>query len=255
MTSSVDEEPGRRYESIGRGYAGARPADPRIGAQILDAVGPAGPLLNIGAGTGNYEPTDRTVLAIEPSPVMIAQREPGVPVARSVAEALPFPDNSFAAAMAIFTVHHWTDRAAGLSEMGRVAERQVCLVYDTAVTMTMWLLEYFPELATAPWEVDAPNADLIGQYLDVQEVRPVWTPPDCTDGFTGAYWNRPERYLDPVVQAGMSTMARLDPVVRAAGSERLRQAIDSGQWDERHGHLRTADRFDMGYRLVISRRK
>jgi SAM-dependent methyltransferase len=251
----MEPSPGKLYESIGQGYAHARRADPRIEAQIFDAIGPGQPVLNVGAGTGNYEPSDRPVVAAEPSPTMLAQRSGRVPATRAVAEALPFPDNSFAVATAIFTVHHWADRAAGLRELGRVAERQVCLVYDTDVTMTMWLLEYFPEVATAPWEVDAPDADSIDQHLAVEEVRTVWAPPDCTDGFTGAYWNRPERYLEPEVQAGMSTLARLDPAIRAAGTERLRHALESGQWDERHGHLRTADRFDMGYRLVLSRRR
>lgn len=255
MDPTDGARPGHRYEVIGRGYATARRADPRIGAQILDAIGPAdGPLLNVGAGTGNYEPTDRPVVPVEPSPTMLAQRPRSRPGVRAVAEHLPFPDDTFATATAIFTIHHWSDRAAGLDELARVSRRQVSLVYDREVSATMWLLDYFPELATAPWEVDAPDETTIGAHLTVEEVRVLWVPPDCTDGFTGAYWNRPERYLDPAVQAGMSTLARLDPAVRAAGTDRLRRAIRSGQWDRRHGRLRSGERFDMGYRLVISRR-
>ncbi|MEL6981774.1 MAG: class I SAM-dependent methyltransferase [Actinomycetota bacterium] len=254
MTISEPERAGHRYESIGAGYATSRQADPRIAQQLLDAIGDAETVLNVGAGSGNYEPEDRRTLAVEPSPTMLAQRAGTVPVVRAVAEHLPVASDSFDVATAIFTVHHWTDRAAGLQELGRVARRQVCLVYDTEVTFQMWLLHYFPELATAPWEVDAPDAEAIGQHLSVDEVRTVWVPPDCRDGFTGAFWNRPERYLEPAVQAGMSTLAMLERDARAAGTERLADALASGAWDREHGHLRSADRFDMGYRLVLSRR-
>ncbi len=255
MAERPIERPGHRYEGIGGGYAEARPSDPRIEAQIRAAIGPVRSVVNVGAGTGNYEPADLRVTAVEPSPTMLAQRTGPVPCVRAVAERLPLVDDAADVATAIFTIHHWTDQGAGLAELGRVAERQVSLVYDNDVTMTMWLLDYFPEVATAPWEVDAPNATTIGRHLDVDEVRTLWVPPDCSDGFTGAYWNRPERYLEPEVQAGMSTLARLDPETRAAGTERLRRAIASGQWDRDHGHLRRADRFDMGYRLVLSRRR
>lgn len=258
MAPEAEDEPGRRYESIGQGYAEARRADPRIAEQIAAAIGPDAPVLNVGAGTGNYEPTDRQVIAAEPSAVMLSQRAAksagGAPAAQAVAEALPFRDDSFAVTMATFTVHHWSDRAAGLRELARVAERQVCLVYDTAITMSMWLLDYFPEVASAPMEIEAPDAESIGEHLTVEEVRTLLVPPDCTDGFSGAYWNRPEHYLDPTVQASMSTFALLDPAIREEGTERLRHAIDSGQWDERYGHLRSADHYDMGYRLVLSRR-
>jgi SAM-dependent methyltransferase len=254
MTAPPPDRPGLRYEAIGRGYASARRADPRIGAQILDAIGPDRPVVNVGAGTGNYEPFDRPVVAVEPSPTMLAQRSGPQPAVRALAEHLPFADDSFAVATAIFTIHHWTDRDAGLGELARVAGRQVCLVYDTVVTATMWLQDYFPELSTAAWEVDAPGPATIARHLTIDEVRVLWVPPDCTDGFTGAYWNRPERYLDPAVQAGMSTLARLDPRARRTGTERLRQAIESGRWDRHHGRLRAETRFDMGYRLVVSRR-
>lgn len=243
---------GRLYERIGRGYAAARPADRRIATQIDDALGSAEAVLNVGAGTGNYEPVERRTMAAEPSPTMLAQRTNGHPVVQAMAEALPFADRSFDATLALFTVHHWSDRRAGLAELGRVAPRQVTLVYDIEVTGRMWLLDYFPELATAPWETDAPTASTIGQVLTVEETRVLRVPPDCTDGFTGAYWNRPERYLDPAVQAGMSTLARLAPEALAAGTRRLRSAIDSGTWDRDHGALRHQPDFDMGYRLVLS---
>ncbi len=208
--------------------------------------------MNIGAGTGNYEPPDRPVTAVEPSPAMLIQRTNRHPAVRAVAEHLPFPDDAFAVATAIFTIHHWTDRDLGLRELGRVSGRQVSLVYDRVVASRMWLLDYFPALRTAPWEDDAPSPATIARWLTVDEVRVLWVPPDCTDGFSGAYWNRPERYLDPAVQGGMSTLARLDPTALATDTARLRGAIESGDWDRRHGWLRTEDRFDMGYRLVLS---
>lgn len=255
MTPAQPERIGHRYETIGAGYSATRAADPRIGAQIVAAIGQARSVVNIGAGSGNYEPDDRQVVAVEPSPTMLAQRTNHNPTVRAVAEQLPLASDSFEVATAIFTIHHWSDRGAGLRELGRVAPRQVSLVYDTGVTSRMWLADFFPELATAPWEVDAPDAAAIDQHLLVEEVRTIWVPPDCSDGFTGAFWNRPERYLEPAVQAGMSTLARLAPEHRSAGTERLADALASGRWDDEHGHLRQAKRYDMGYRLVLSRRR
>jgi len=182
---------------------------------------------------------------------MVAQRTNSDPVVRARAESLPFPSGSFDVALAILTVHHWTDRAAGLAELARVSARQVLWVYDTSVTSTFWLMDYFPSIRTAAWEVDAPTPASIGEHLNVREVRAVEVPLDCTDGFSGAYWGRPERYLDPEVQAGMSTLARLDDTERAEGTERLRSALASGEWDAQHGHLRRQDHFDIGYRLTI----
>jgi hypothetical protein len=85
--------------------------------------------------------------------------------------------------------------------------------------------------------------------IDVQTVR---IPADCTDGFGGAYWARPEFYLEPQVQAGMSMLAILDPRARADGTERLRQSLATGQWDSKYGHLRNGTAIDLGYRLVIA---
>lgn len=240
------------YDTIGVGYAAARRPDPRVGAQIHDALGDARTVLNIGAGTGNYEPTDRPVVAVEPAAEMLRQRANRRGVAQGVAEAIPLADNAVDCAMGTFTVHHWPDRDAGLRELARVSDRQVLLVYDTACTNEFWLTQYFPDVVTAPWEINAPTAHDIGQVLDVTEVRTLWVPRDCTDGFTAAYWHRPEAYLDLDVQAGMSTLARLNDQARARGTAALADAIQSGQWQRDHGHLLQQDRFDIGYRLVIS---
>lgn len=243
----------RLYDRIGGGYAGRRVEDPRVLAQLLDALGEWRSLVNVGAGTGNYEPVDRDVVAVEPSPAMIEQRaDRPAPVIQAGAEALPFRDAAFDAALAMFTVHHWADRDAGLRELARVAPaRQVALVYDTEVTDQLWLHDYFPAIRFQSTETHAPGAADVGQVLQVADVRPLWVPFDCTDGFTGAYFGRPEAYLDPVVQSGMSTLAKLTPDERAAGTERLRAALADGSWDEQHHALRTTPHHDIGYRLVV----
>lgn len=239
------------YDRIGVGYAAARPQDPSIFAQVLAAVGDARSVVNVGAGTGNYEPVDRPVVAVEPNSVMRNQRGSSAPLVAAFAETLPFADRSFDTALAMFTIHHWTDRDAGLVEMGRVSRRQVALVYDPHVAAAaFWLSDYFPALRPDP-PYPHPTADWMAQHLNLREVRPLMVPGDCIDGFAGCYWKRPHRYLDDDVQAGMSVLAKMDPELRRVGSQRLAHAIDSGEWDERHGHLRSLDEFDAGYRLAI----
>ncbi len=135
------------YDSIGATYSNSRRADPRIAAQIWAALGNARTVLNVGAGTGAYEPADREVTAVEPSSVMIAQRPPGAACCvQGAAEALPFATDAFDAAMAIISDHHWTDRAAGLRELRRVAKGPVVLVNsDPGQALRFWLTrDYLP---------------------------------------------------------------------------------------------------------------
>ncbi len=238
------------YDRIGHGYASARQADPHIARQVRDALGDVTSVLNVGAGTGNYEPTDVSLIAVDANSVMISQRSSPAPVVQSFAEFLPFADNSFDAALAMFTIHHWTDRNAGIRELGRVSRRQVALVYDSSMTRSFWLAKYFDALAVEP-AVANPSALWIDGHLQLIEERVMTVPANCTDGFAGCYWNRPERYLDPVVQAGMSVLARLPEADRVNGSNKLADALESGDWDRQYGHLRELDEFDMGYRLVI----
>jgi SAM-dependent methyltransferase len=243
-----------RYDRIGRSYTRTRRTEPRIAAQIDAALGDVRRVVNVGAGTGSYEPTDREVVAVEPSPTMIRQRAAGAaPVLRAYAESLPFRDATFDAALAIFTVHHWADKRRGLLELARVAKRQVILSYDHVVEQGFWLVEdYFPEIA----ELDDANRGYtslaIGEVLRVERVEPVLVPTDCVDGFMACYWSRPEAYVDPVVQAGISGIARLDPAVRERGTTQLRTDLASGAWDARHGHLRTRAEVDVGYRLIVA---
>ena len=240
------------YDTIGQGYRAYRRPDPRVAGAITRALGNAGSVVNVGAGAGSYEPTDRRVVAVEPSAAMIAQRRPGsAPVAQASATHLPFRDGAFAAALAVLTVHHWPDRPRGLAELARVArDRVVLLTWDPA-TPSFWLVdEYFPEI----WAIDRPIfptlADLRG-VLGAIEVRPLPVPHDCVDGFLGAYWRRPEAYLDPGVRGAISTFTKIRDV--EAGVARLRRDLADGTWLRRHADLLDRAQLDLGYRLVVAR--
>lgn len=241
------------YDRIGRSYSRTRQEDPRIAAQVFEGLGDAVTVVNVGAGTGSYEPRDRDVVAVEPSMEMVRQRRAGsAPVVRGVAEALPFAHRHFDAALAVLTVHHWTDPAGGLRELRRVSSRQVVFFFEPLLVHGFWGLDYFPEAKELPSELDPPDEPLFRKHLDVREVRTLLVPNDCLDGFGAAFWARPEAYLDPDVQAGMSWLALLPEDVRALGTDRLRKDLESGAWDERHGHLRSEPHYDAGYRLAIA---
>ncbi len=252
--SASDRGDAPLYDRIGPGYEATRRADPRIAAAILDALGPARSVVNVGAGTGNYEPSDREVLAVEPSAAMIAQRPPGAaPCVQGSAEHLPLEDASFDAATALMTVHHWTDLDAGLAELRRVARsRIVIFTWDGTPGALSWLAnDYLPELG----EIDLfrfPSPVELAEALGGAEVRRIPIPSDCHDGFIEAFWARPEAYLDARVRAGMSGMRALDPSVLERGIGRLREDLASGEWDRRHGHLRRLAELDLGYRLVVA---
>jgi SAM-dependent methyltransferase len=244
-----------RYdESLGGGYAQRRRADPRIAALIRGALGDARRVVNVGAGTGSYEPTDLEVVAVEPSAVMRAQRPPdAAPCIDASAEDLPFGDREFDAALAVLTIHHWDDWRAGCAELRRVARRCVALTWDPAVAASFWLVaDYIPGLldtdrrnftATLPDQVEALGAD---------RAEVVGVPHDCIDGFLGAHWRTPERYLDPSVRRGMSVFAKTPTDQVADGLARLARDIDNGAWRARHRDLLERDELDVGYRLLVS---
>ena len=241
-----------RYDTVGRNYTDVRQPDPRIADLIGRSLKGARSIVNVGAGTGSYEPQDRTMTAVEPSEVMIDQRATDAsPVVRATAESLPFEDLASDAAMAIMTIHHWDDVDLGLSEMNRVAHRQCLHVFDRTTTEPFWLTEYLPfpdelvEVSTRPW------ASIVSARLNDAQVEQLLIPRDCTDGFTEAYWARPEAYLDPKVQAGTSWLSMLPADDLVAGLNRLADDLRSGAWDRRHGHLRTQDWFDGGHRIVV----
>jgi SAM-dependent methyltransferase len=230
-----------------------RKPDPRIAARILQALGDAETVLNVGAGAGSYEPRDRRVTAVEPSATMRAQRPPELPPAiDAVAEALPFPDDAFDAAMASSTVHQWSDLASGVAEMIRVSRGPVVItVSDPERLHDFWLSDYFPE----PLDKERTRFPQIERLVDLlgpgTRVEHLPIPFDCTDGFTEAYYGRPERLLEPGVQRAMSSWTLVDPELLRRFEARLSADLASGAWDERYGHLRTEPEYDGSLRLIV----
>jgi SAM-dependent methyltransferase len=240
------------YDSIGRTYAARRRTDPRIAAAITDALGAVGSVVNVGAGTGSYEPAS-TIAAIEPSSVMIAQRPPGcAPVLQAVAEQIPLRDQCADAAMALLTIHHWTDVAAGVAELRRIARRRlVFLTWRPTVLAGIWITDYLPESAridaTSDWQVTA-----LTDLLPDARLQPVPIPHDCVDGFGAAYWRRPEAYLDPETRAGISFLARATEDELRPGLDRLAGDLRTGRWHAAHADLLERDSLDVGYCLLIA---
>ena len=239
------------YDAIGIGYRDFRRPDPRLETAIIRALNQAETVVNVGAGAGSYEPSDRSVVAVEPAMTMIRQRRPGsAPVVQASATELPFRDDGFAAALAILTVHHWPDQARGLDEMARVARRRVVVVTWDPSTSGFWLTDdYFPEI----FEIDRPLFPSIEDFrraLGRVEVHPLPIPHDCVDGFLGAYWRRPHAYLDAGVRSAISTFAKLHDLGR--GLDRLRRDLEDGSWTRRYGDLLDQPEIDLGYRIVIA---
>jgi SAM-dependent methyltransferase len=242
------------YDTIGATYTVTRRTEPRIAEQVWAALGDARTVLNVGAGTGSYEPNDRHVLAVEPSAVMRSQRPVGAaPCLIGSAERLPFDDQSFDAAMAFATVHHWPDPVAGLREMRRVARRVVVFTHDTSDAQWLrrfWLTrDYLPEVADLlvgrPLLTDL--ADAIGARSE-----PVLVPWDCVDGFFEAHWRRPEAYLDEDVRRGVSVWARVGPDAEQRAVRGLRNDLASGRWAERNRDLAGLDAAELGLRLLVA---
>jgi SAM-dependent methyltransferase len=249
VTASVD------YERHGRTYAAHRRPDPRIAARIHAVLGDARTVINVGAGAGSYEPSDRCVLAVEPSATMRAQRPAGAaPALAATAEALPFDDGSFDAAMACVTIHHWPAVAVGLAELRRVARGPVVVFTFELEHLPAWQHQYLRE-GLAIEQPRFPAVEQVAAALGGRtRVERVPTPGDCTDGFFEAFWRRPEALLDPAVRSAQSMWAVLPSGLEQRIVERLAAALDRGEWDAEHGHLRARDSLDGALRLVISER-
>jgi SAM-dependent methyltransferase len=244
---------GAPYDRLGVGYAKIRQADPRIAARIDAALGDARTVVNVGAGTGSYEPAERDVTAVEPSTRMIAQRPAGAaPVVQAHAEQLPFADKSFDAAMAVLTVHHWADLNAGIGEMQRVARRRIVIVtFDPEPLRDLWILrEYFPDMLRL--ESDRTSGHRLAVELPRGRSQPLPVPRDCGDHFFAALWGRPELFLDDRVVGPMWVWSRLSEHARREGRDRLSEDLHSGAWEKRHGDLRNLDELDVGLRLVVA---
>jgi SAM-dependent methyltransferase len=245
-----------RYDTIGAGYARTRREDPRLRRRIEAALGDARTVVNVGAGTGSYEPRDRHVVAIEPSDVMAAQRPPDLaPAIRATADDLPLRDDAVDAAMAVLTIHHWDDgRERGVRELRRVARGPVVVVtYDPAVSGEMWLVrDYLPEVAALDLRIFPPPAQ-VAEWLggDVRcEVVPVAA--DTSDWMLGSFWAHPERVLDRAAREATSGFARMAPDVVERVIAAVGRDLASGAWDARYGHLRELDALDAGLRLIVA---
>ena len=231
------------FEQHGRTYARHRRPDPRIAERIHAALGDARAVLNVGAGTGSYEPTDRWVLAVEPS---------AAPAICAHAEALPFDDDAVDATMACVTIHHWEPPDLGLAELRRVSRGPVVIFTFELDKLPAWQLDFLAEGVA----IERPRFPAIDDVVDAlggrTRVERIPTPGDCVDGFFEAFWRRPEALLDPSVRGAQSMWAMLDPGVEERIVARLSAALESGAWDAEHGHLRQQESYDGALRLVIS---
>ena len=244
-----------RYDRIGVTYTATREADPAIEAAVRDALGDAASVVNVGAGAGSYEPHDRDVIAVEPASTMIESRPAdAAPAVQGSAEALPLPDDAADAALALFTIHHWSDVPRGLAELRRVARRRiVILTWDKHFAGTFWLTrDYLLELDE--WTVaQLPSlAEIESDLGSSVERRPLPIPRDCRDGFLRAFWARPEAYLQEHVRRNISQFNLVAPATVERGVDRLRDDLATGAWDSRHGHLRTLDSMDLGYVILVA---
>lgn len=244
------------YDAVGHSYSQQRQPDPRIATQIHRALREARTVVNIGAGTGNYEPNDRYVIAVEPSAALRAQRPRHLaPALRARAEALPLDDDSVDAALAVLTVHHWDDPIAGLREMRRVArDIAVVVTFDVERLVDFWLIaDYLPEVLADDRERFPSIQEVADTLGGSTAVTTIPIPEDCSDGFFEAFYNRPERYLDPQIRSAQSAWPRLPPGREEQAIGQLADDLATGAWDQRHGELRQRPRYDGGLRLIIAR--
>lgn len=242
------------YDEIGKKYAGYRRTDPNIARQIHAALGPAKTVLNVGAGTGSYEPEDRYVIAVEPSAVMRTQRK-GVPAIIGKADALPFDDNAFDASMAMLTIHHWPDPHAGLRELRRVTKGPVVIfTYDPDALSGFWFFDYTPEML----DIDKkrfPKISSIVQTLGGGTVDPVSVTQNCQDGFLEAFYARPEALLNPEVRRSQSIWSCLPAEVQERVVRNIESDLNSGEWERKYGHFRSLPSLACALRLITSNRK
>lgn len=240
----------QRYNDIGREYSNHRRPDPRIFRQICQALGPSESVLNVGAGTGSYEPSHIDTVAVEPSFEMIRQRQNKTNVVQGSAEALPFKDAVFDSSLAILTTHHWSNLTQGLNECARTSKRQFTILTWDPESPGFWLTqEYFPEILEFDRSAFA-SMEQLRRCLGKIKVQNVPIPGDCVDGFMGAYWRRPEAYLNDQVRSGMSSFSRIATSLDAI--ERLEADLKSGAWERAYGNLLAQESADLGYRLITA---
>ena len=239
------------YDRIGNSYSLGRRTEPRIARKIWQFLDDADSILNIGAGTGSYEPQSSSLVAIEPSLTMIRQRGPqSAAVIQSVAEQIPFAEDSFSHTMTIVSMHHWRDKPRAFDEIRRVTKnRFVALTWDPD-NCDFWLArDYFPEILEIDRKIFPSMEELESEFGNV-EVRSVPIPEDCIDGFLASYWKRPMAYLDQAVRNNISTFSVLSDLEQ--GLAQLAGDLESGRWLEMNRDILDKDSLDAGYRLVIA---
>jgi uncharacterized protein (DUF1330 family)/SAM-dependent methyltransferase len=246
-----------RYDQIGESYARFRQEDPQLRGRIMAALGDARNVVNVGAGTGSYEPNDRYVLAIEPSEVMAKQRpEHAVPALRAWAGELPLRDRSVDAALAVLSVHHWdAQREHGVRELRRVARGPVVIVtIDPRVSNAMWLLkDYLPEVAALDAAI-FPLPEQLASWLGGQvSIETVLVPRETPDWMLLSYWAHPERVLDAEARAATSGFARMPPAVVERVVHSVATDLESGAWERKYGELRALEAYDAGLRIIVAR--
>lgn len=239
------------YDTIGLNYSNLRNPDDRIARIISSSLGDARTVLNVGAGTGSYEPVDRKITAIDPSMKMIRQRPSSkATVLQANAEHIPYQDKSFDASMAILTIHHWSDQKKGVLEMRRVTRDTITFLTYEPSFRGFWLADYFPALISMD-EEQMPQLSDFENWLGSIEVSSVPIPHNCTDGFLAAYWRRPAAYLDKRIRAAMSSFQALKDI--SEGLERLERDLQTGAWTERYSELLNQEEYDCGYRLITTK--
>jgi len=255
MTPNKDGSAGDAdYGVIGRSYTSYRQPEPVIAAIIHRALGSAQTVVNVGAGAGSYEPLDREVTPVEPSSSMRSQRPRNLaPAIDAIAEDLPFPDDHFDAAMTTFSVHQWTRLDDGLREMRRVTRGPVVILScDPALVQRFWLNAYAPEVLRTEAR-RYPSLDHMADILGGRTtILPVPIPLLCSDGFNEAYYGRPERLLDPAARSACSAWSFVSEAMAQNYVEHLKLDLERGDWDRKHGHLRTRSEFDGSLRLLVS---
>ncbi|MEM9548436.1 MAG: class I SAM-dependent methyltransferase [Bacteroidota bacterium] len=243
-----------KYDKIGVSYTTQRKSDPIITEQFHAKLNGAKRILNIGAGTGSYEPQDIDLIALEPSHEMIAQRKPGShPVVQGFAEVLPFDHKQFSHTISILSMHHWKDRVKAYSEINRVTQEQFVTITWNPNSEAFWLTrDYFPQI----YETDVkifPTLEELQDHFEHIEVSPLWIPYDCHDGFLAAYWKRPEAYLKEKVRNSISTFSTLENL--SEGLTQLENDLNSGKWREKNCDVLDLDLFDAGYVIVTAQIK
>jgi len=240
------------YDDIGNNYSVMRCTDPEIAKQLYPELQGATRIVNIGAGTGSYEPEDVELVAVEPSAVMIAQRKAGShPVKQAFADKLPFEDHSFSHAMTVLSMHHWQNRARAFQEINRVAtEKFVAITWDPKAEPFWLTRDYFPEI----YEMDKrifPDLKELSEYFDEVIARPLQIPSDCQDGFLTAFWKRPEAYLSSKVRQAMSPFSKIENL--SQGLQKLTDDLASGAWARNNHAILDSSYLDVGYRLITAR--